>query len=99
MNRKQIWKRLPSSLALAVTFVLGTALWHGAFAGPSQQPQPLMLKEQGSFSVGGRVVCAPGTFDPTIPGAGSQNTDRAFALISFYRRTRALRKPELCPLA
>ena len=40
MNRKQIWKRLPSSLALAVTFVLGTALWHGAFAGPSQKPQP-----------------------------------------------------------
>ena len=84
MNRKQIWKRLPSSLALAVTFVLGTALWHGAFAGPSQKPQPLVLKEQGSFSVGGRVVCAPGTFDPTIPGAGSQNTGQCFRIDQLY---------------
>jgi pimeloyl-ACP methyl ester carboxylesterase len=46
--------------------------------------QPLVLKEQGSFSVGGRVVCAPGTFDPTIPGAGSQNTGQCFRIDQLY---------------
>ena len=44
----------------------------------------LVLAEQGSFSVGGRVVTAPGTFDPTIPGAGARNDGQSFWIDQLY---------------
>ena len=99
MRRKQIWKQLPSSLALAVTFVLGTALWHGAFAGPSQKQQPLMLKEQGSFSVGEGLSALRERLIPPYQALAPRIPDSAFALISFTRSTRSLRMPELCRLS
>jgi Alpha/beta hydrolase family len=33
------------------------------------KPEPLMIREQGSFAVGGSVTTAPGTFDPIRQGA------------------------------
>ena len=98
MIRKRIWKRLPSNLVLALSLVLGTAVWHGALAGPSQKQQPLVLKEQGSFSVGGRVVCAPGTFDPTIPGAGAQNTGQCFRIDQLYAQYKAPANARALPI-
>ncbi|MCP3137442.1 alpha/beta hydrolase [Pyxidicoccus xibeiensis] len=51
--------------------VAGVAL--GACAGPTRtvtaEPQGLVLREQGSFAVGGTVVTSPGTFDPRRPSA------------------------------
>ena len=40
-----------------------------AAAGAGEKPAPLIIQEQGSFAVGGTVVTAPGTFDPTRDGA------------------------------
>jgi pimeloyl-ACP methyl ester carboxylesterase len=58
---------------------------HGAFADPSgQNNPPLTLKEHGSFSVGGTVACAPGTFDPRVPGAGAQNAGQCFRVDQLY---------------
>jgi hypothetical protein len=56
-----------------------------AFAMPggqvqAQEEEPLVLKAQGSFSVGGRIVTGPGTFDATIPGAGSRNDGQEFRI-------------------
>lgn len=38
-------------------------------------PAPLMIREQGSFAVGGTVVNAPGTFDPIAQGAYTPTPD------------------------
>src|SRR5688572_29235317 len=44
----------------------------------------LVLKEQGSFAVGGTVVTSPGTFDPRHPSAegGTLHGDHAYV---FYQ--------------
>jgi pimeloyl-ACP methyl ester carboxylesterase len=59
--------------------------------------QPIVLAEQGSFSVGGRVVIGPGTFDATIPGAGSRNDGQEFRIDQLYAQfqvpARARRLP------
>jgi len=60
-----------------------------AFAMPggqvqAQEEEPLVLKAQGSFSVGGRIVTGPGTFDATIPGAGSRNDGQEFRIDQLY---------------
>src|ERR1700682_5698963 len=46
--------------------------------------KPLVIADQGSFSVGGRVVTGPGTFDATIPGAGSRNDGQEFRIDQLY---------------
>ncbi|MGQ0643015.1 MAG: alpha/beta hydrolase [Gemmatimonadaceae bacterium] len=38
-------------------------------------PAPLVIREQGSFALGGRVVTAPGTFDPIAQGAYTPTPD------------------------
>jgi pimeloyl-ACP methyl ester carboxylesterase len=53
-------------LALAATVVLCAAC---AAPGLSGKPPALAIQEQGSFSVGGTVKKAPGTFDPIAQGA------------------------------
>jgi hypothetical protein len=35
-------------------------------------PEPLMIQEQGSFAVGGRVITNPGTFNPKQPTPDGQ---------------------------
>lgn len=46
--------------------------------------KPLQLDAIGSMSVGGRQVCAPGPFDPTVPGAGSRNQGQCFYIAQLY---------------
>jgi pimeloyl-ACP methyl ester carboxylesterase len=46
--------------------------------------KPFVIAEQGSFSVGGRVVTGPGTFDATIPGAGARNDGQEFRIDQLY---------------
>ena len=41
----------------------------GVIAAEHESGQPLTIREQGSFAVGGGVVTAPGTFDPIAQGA------------------------------
>lgn len=44
----------------------------------------LELDDIGSLSAGGRQVCAPGAFDPTIAGAGSRNQGQCFWIDQIY---------------
>jgi len=52
--------------ALLTVAVLGLT---AAGGGAAENSTPLMIREQGSFAVGGTVVTAPGTFDPIRDGA------------------------------
>ena len=63
----------------AVALLLGTVS-----SGAVLAQERLVLAEQGSFSVGGRIVTAPGTFDPTIPGAGARNDGQSFWIDQLY---------------
>ena len=45
---------------------------------------PLQFDKIGSLSAGGRQVCAPGLFDPTVPGAGSRNAGQCFWIDQIY---------------
>lgn len=44
---------------------------------PGAVPAPLVIREQGSFAVGGTLVTAPGTFDPIAQGAFTPTPDPA----------------------
>ncbi|HXF96905.1 MAG TPA: alpha/beta fold hydrolase [Gemmatimonadales bacterium] len=59
-----------------VLVVAGAAGCAGPAASrPGTTPPPLVIREQGSFAVGGTVVRAPGTFDPIAQGAYTPTPD------------------------
>jgi hypothetical protein len=58
--------RLRDAAAVVSFAILGLS---AAAATASDKPAPLVIQEQGSFAVGGRIVTAPGTFDPIRHGA------------------------------
>ncbi len=45
----------------------------GAVTQRSGKPSPLVIREQGSFAVGGTVISEPGTYDPIKQGAYNPN--------------------------
>ena len=53
----KLQKLIAGALIVATTGLAGN-VW-------AAQPQPLLIKEQGSFAAGGSVVTRPGKFDPT----------------------------------
>lgn len=48
------------------------------------KPEPLMIQEQGSFAVGGRVITNPGTFNPKQPTPDGQTLHGDHAYV-FYQ--------------
>ncbi len=56
-----------------------------AIAQQSVKPQPLVIQEQGSFTVGGTVTTAPGTFDPLKPLQPAGQTFHGDHLYTFYQ--------------
>ena len=75
--------RLPNLTVAASAAVLALAT-HDLSAQGQGRGQPIVLAEQGSLSVGGRVVTGSGTFDATIPGAGSRNDGQEFRIDQLY---------------
>lgn len=57
----------------------------------SRQDQPLVIREQGSFAVGGTVVTNPGTFDPYHPTSEGQTFHGDHAYV-FYQIPEQARK-------
>jgi pimeloyl-ACP methyl ester carboxylesterase len=81
--KKITWdgKRLLGGVAIAlVAAIAGSPVSHAH----GKRDKTLELEEVGSLSVGGRVVCAPGTFDPTVAGAGSRNAGQCFSIDQLY---------------
>ena len=91
--KKSNWhgKQVLGKIALAI--VAGAVCATGSTAGSKSKSKKLELEEIGSFSVGGRSVCAPGTFDPTVPGAGSRNAGQCFEIDQLYAQYQV---PEDC---
>jgi pimeloyl-ACP methyl ester carboxylesterase len=70
--------------AVAALLLGAMALPNGVAANGKSKNAPLQLDEIGSLSAGGRKVCAPGAFDPTVPGAGSRNAGQCFQIDQIY---------------
>src|SRR5437762_101517 len=53
----------------ALVLLVGAVITSASAQDTRRKPEPLVIREQGSFAVGGTVVTAPGTFDPIAQGA------------------------------
>lgn len=70
----------------ATPSLVATALLAPAWAQVSRggKPEPLMIQEQGSFAVGGRVIRNPGSFNPKQPTPEGQTLHGDHAYV-FYQ--------------
>jgi hypothetical protein len=57
----------------------------GATAQTAAAPAPLVIQDQGSFTVGGGVITAPGVFDPKKPLSPAGQTYHGDHLYAFYQ--------------
>jgi pimeloyl-ACP methyl ester carboxylesterase len=88
-------RRLLSGVAIALVAAIGgSAVSHAH----GKRDKTLELEKAGSFSIGGREVCAPGTFDPTVPGAGSRNTGQCFQIDHLYAQYQVPKDARKLPI-
>lgn len=64
--------------------LLTTVFVHGVFA-QGLTKKPIMIAEQGSFAVGGKVLTHPGTFDPANPSSPGGQTFHGDHAYVFYQ--------------
>ena len=57
----------------------------GPAAATTGKPEPLVIQEQGSFAAGGKVVTAPGVFDPRKPLEPAGQTYHGDHAYAFYQ--------------
>ncbi len=78
------------ALLVGAASLSGTALAHNNNSnnkhkhGHHNVKNALQLDAIGSLTAGGRKVCAPGPFDPTVAGAGSRNQGQCFWIDQIY---------------
>lgn len=76
----------PGGLLVATLLVSASALApSAAIAQQPTKPPPLVIQEQGSFTAGGTIATAPGTFDPLKPQNSPGQTYRGDHLYAFYQ--------------
>jgi pimeloyl-ACP methyl ester carboxylesterase len=83
-------ERLFSLLSLMLLLVFSATV---SFAADNDRPELLVIQEQGSFTVGGTIVTAPGTFDPkNLMKADGQtfHGDHAYAFYQVPANPRRL---------
>jgi hypothetical protein len=68
-------------------------LWSCATTGKSTNGRPLLIQEQGSFAVGGKVISNPGTFDPYKPTSAGQTFHGDHAYVFYQIPVKARRYP------
>jgi pimeloyl-ACP methyl ester carboxylesterase len=78
MNYERL-RRVTSVLALSA----GIVLLANSQAAESGRPAPLMIQEQGSFAVGGKVITNPGAFNPKQPTPKGQTLHGDHAYVSY----------------
>lgn len=80
MSHERAFHRLLSASILA----LGLVFAHGAMADrPDDESRLLVLKDQGSFAVGGDVITNPGTFNPITLTPDGQTIHGDHAYVQF----------------
>src|SRR5437660_257042 len=63
-------------------------------AAVSAKTQPLVIQEQGSFAVGGKVISTPGTFNPNKPfDPAGQTLHGDHASVSYQKAVAARKYP------
>jgi len=77
--------RLGKSFNALVLMSAGILLSACAATTGSGKPQPLIIQEQGSFAVGGRVATEPGAFDPLKPLNPAGQTYHGDHVYAFYQ--------------
>jgi hypothetical protein len=73
------------SFASTLLLALGLLASAPAFAQQARKPDPLVIQEQGSFTVGGTVKTAPGAFNPRKPLQPAGQTFHGDHLYAFYQ--------------
>ena len=83
MQKQEYRKGSYRGLAL---WLIATALLTSASAQVARngKPEPLMIQEQGSFAIGGKVITNPGTFNPKQPTPDGQTLHGDHAYV-FYQ--------------
>ena len=76
------WQAFAPVLALATGLAM---TWAGAALADGSTPGPLVIQEQGSFTVGGTVRTEPGAFNPAAPSPSGQ-TFRGDHAYVFYQK-------------
>jgi hypothetical protein len=80
-----------------ITFLLSVLILISfAFSAGSQnvkKQQPIVIEEQGSFAVGGKVITAPGTFDPYNQTTAGQTFHGDHAYVFYQIPVNARRYP------
>ncbi len=71
--------------------LIGVSLTACAATGRGGQPAPMVIREQGSFAVGGSVITNSGTFDPYHPTPAGQTFHGDHAYV-FYQIPEEARK-------
>jgi hypothetical protein len=59
----------------------------------NNKQQPLVIQEQGSFAVGGKVIANPGTFDPYHPSPDGQTFHGDHAYVFYQIPVKARKLP------
>ena len=81
------YKKLAASAALTCLLLPSWVMAAG-----SGKNSPLMIQEQGSFTVGGSVITSPGTFDPKNPANPQGQTLHGDHAYVFYQKPVKARK-------
>lgn len=79
-------KFLASAIAGAILLMSTMAL------AADTKKEPLVIQDQGSFAVGGKVITAPGTFDPLKPMDSAGQTYHGDHVYAFYQVPVSARK-------
>jgi hypothetical protein len=72
---------------LPAVFLIGIP----ASAQKPEKQKPILIEEQGSFAVGGKMITSPGTFDPYYPAPAGQTFHGDHAYV-FYQIPENARK-------
>jgi len=82
-------RRVRAALLLVSAAMLASAC---AMAGAHNRSRPLLIREQGSFAVGGTVIRAPGTFDAVkqTPDGQTLHGDHAYVFYQIPDNSRQL---------
>ena len=76
----------------ALAFAVGVLASTTVMGQPSGRPEPLVVQEQGSFAIGGKVLRTPGTYKNNAPTAEGQSFhgDHLYAFFQVPQNSRAL---------
>jgi len=73
-------RRIFASAIGVAFFLISTMAW-----AQESKKEPLVIHDQGSFAVGGKVITAPGTFDPLKPMDPAGQTYHGDHAVAFYQ--------------